>query len=59
MEREDVVYIQWNSDQPSKDKIFPLTMIWMDLKGFVLSETSVKDKYYRISFMWNIYIFKK
>ena len=37
-----------------KDKIIPSTAIWMQLEILILSEVSRKDKYYDITYMWNL-----
>ena len=50
LDKEDVVYIQWNS-AIKENEILPFVTTWMDLEGIMLSELSPteKDKYCRIS----------
>ena len=45
------IYIQWNIIQPSKNKILPFAMTWIELAGIMLSEISQSEKnsYHMIS----------
>ena len=56
MDKEDVVYTQWNTTQPSKNEILPFAMMWMELKNFMLSKISQseKDNDHLISFICGI-----
>ena len=50
MDKDDVVYVQWNITQPHKRESLPFVTTWMDLEGIMLSEIShtEKDKYHMI-----------
>ena len=45
------IYTQWNTSQPTKNKIMPFAATWMELENLILSEISQKekDKYHMIS----------
>ena len=47
MDKENVVYIEWNIIQPKKEGILPFVATCVDLEGIMLSEISQteKDKY--------------
>ena len=58
MDKEDVVHI-YNGILLSHKKIseiIPFAATWMDLEIIILSEVNQKekDKYYDITFMWNL-----
>ena len=43
-------HTQWNTTQPSKKNEFlPFAMMWIELKGTMLSEMAEKDKYHMVS----------
>ena len=51
------MYIQWNVNQPlKKDEMLPFTMIWIELEGIMLSQTSQseKDNHHMFSLLWEI-----
>ena len=56
MDKEDVVYIQWNITQPLKRKKNAIAATWMDLEMIILSEVNQteKDKYHMISLICGI-----
>ena len=55
MNKEDMVYIQWNISH-KKNEILPFAAMWMDLKNIMLSEISQteKDKYCMLSLLCGI-----
>lgn len=47
--------MQWNINQPFKNKITQLAVLWKDLEIIILSELKLdKDKYYIISVVFGI-----
>ena len=49
------IYNIQNYSAIKKKEIFPFATIWMDFKGFMLSEMSDKDKHSMISLICGIY----
>ena len=57
MDKEDVVYLQWNITEPLKrNELLPSATTWMDLEDIMLSEISQteKDKYCTFSLICGI-----
>ena len=55
MDKEDMVHI-YNGILLShkKNEIMPFAAIWMDPEIIITSGKSEKDKYYGITYMWNL-----
>ena len=56
MEKEDVVYTQWDITAIRKNEMMPFVATWIDLEIIILREVSQKEKnkYHDITYIWSL-----
>ena len=56
MDKEDMVYKQWNITQPLKNDITSFATTWLDLEVIMTSGISQRQASYEITYMWDLKI---